>query len=191
MNGEERAISNSTELCRFNVPAPAPAPTPTATAAPVPGPTAAPAPSDTAPTGAVTSIRDHEAEDFVASVLADRSQPVALFALEWCEFCWSVRNFLNAAGIGYRSIDLDSVAFQHNDLGGRIRKVLNARTGITSIPQVFIGDEFVGGCTETFNAYQDGRLQDTLIRYRYKVNVKEQMNPYQFLPNWIAKSGTV
>ncbi len=174
MNTEEHDISNSTELCRFNAPAPTPAPK-----------TATPKASPIIP---LETERDSEAEDFVASVLADRSQPVAIFALEWCEFCWSVRNFLDAAGIGYRSIDLDSVAFQKNEFGGRIRKVLNARTRITSIPQVFVGGEFVGGCTETFDAYSDGSLQQALTQSNFGTAVKEGMNPYEFLPNWIAKN---
>ena len=32
-----------------------------------------------------------DAERFVANVLRDHTQPVVMFALEWCEFCWSVR----------------------------------------------------------------------------------------------------
>ncbi len=58
--------------------------------------------------------------DFVEAALADRATPVALFALEWCEFCWALRRFFAEAGIPYRSIDLDSVAYQQGDLGGEI-----------------------------------------------------------------------
>ena len=45
-------------------------------------------------------------------------EPVVLFALEWCEFCWSVRKLFARLGIPFRSIDLDSVDYQHDDLGG-------------------------------------------------------------------------
>ena len=56
--------------------------------------------------------------------IADRDQPVLMFALEWCEFCWAVRKLFKAYNIPYRAIDLDSMAYQENDWGGRIR---NAR----------------------------------------------------------------
>ena len=36
-------------------------------------------------------------------------------ALEWCEFCWSVRKILDKYNIQYRSIDLDSVEYSDND----------------------------------------------------------------------------
>ena len=55
-------------------------------------------------------------------------------------------------GIEYRSIDLDSVAYQADDRGGKIRAVLAERTGAPTIPQIFIGGEHVGGCTELFDA---------------------------------------
>src|SRR5262249_34709002 len=74
MTEEEVAVSRSTPNYRFDVAAPAPAAAPVAAAA-------APA----AP--AVES----DAADFVAQVVGDRAQPVVMFALEWCEFCWSVR----------------------------------------------------------------------------------------------------
>ena len=51
-----------------------------------------------------------EAERFVDEIVRD--EPVVLFALEWCEFCWSVRKLFARLGIAYRSVDLDSVAYQ-------------------------------------------------------------------------------
>ena len=55
-------------------------------------------------------------------VIADPSRPVVMFALEWCEFCWSVRRMLSRFGIAFRSIDLDSVEYQAGDRGGAIRR---------------------------------------------------------------------
>ena len=73
-----------------------------------------------------------EAERFVDALMRD--EPVVLFALEWCEFCWSVRKLFAQLGIAYRSVDLDSVAYQAGDRGGRIRAVLAARTGAQDDP---------------------------------------------------------
>ena len=53
---------------------------------------------------------------------AIRDQPVVMFALEWCEFCWAVRKLFARLGIAYRSVDLDSVALQEGDRGGDPRR---------------------------------------------------------------------
>ena len=68
-------------------------------------------------------------------------------------------------GITYRSVDLDSVEYQKDDRGGKIRTALQARTSMTTIPQIFVGGEFVGGCTEVFDAYKAGRFQVLLDRH--------------------------
>ena len=62
------------------------------------------------------------ARDFVAQAIGDPEQPVVMFALEWCEFCWAVRRFLTDMGVPFRSVDLDAVAMQASGLGGEIRK---------------------------------------------------------------------
>ena len=68
------------------------------------------------------------AEAFVTQAIADSTQPVVMFALEWCEFCWSVRRMFAKLGIAYRSIDLDSVEYQQGNRGAEIRAALAART---------------------------------------------------------------
>ena len=70
-----------------------------------------------------------------------------MFALEWCEFCWSVRKLIDRYQIPYRSINVDSVEYQREDRGGALRAALKERTGSVTLPQLFIGGEFVGGCT--------------------------------------------
>ena len=69
-----------------------------------------------------------------AQVTSDREQPVVMFALEWCEFCWSVRQLFARLRIPYRSVDLDSVAYQKDDRGGQIRAALAARTDVEDDP---------------------------------------------------------
>src|SRR6185369_18017653 len=90
---------------------------------------------------------DAEAETFLNGAIA--GDPVVLFALEWCEFCWSVRKLFKALAIPYRSVDIDSVAFQKDEMGMRIRRALSSKTGIATIPQIFVGGTFLGGCIDT------------------------------------------
>jgi len=126
-----------------------------------------------------------EVEAFVAQLLADRTQPLVLFALEWCEFCWSLRKLFAKAGIPYRSIDLDSTAFQRDDRGGQIRKLLRAKTGAATIPQVFVAGEWLGGCTDTLDAFKSGKLQAQLTAAGVRFDDKAEIEPHALLPGWI------
>jgi cysteine synthase len=164
MDADELAISRSTAGCRFDA-RPAPAPTPAAQPEPV----------------AVTP----EAAAFVEAAIGDRDQPVVMFALEWCEFCWAVRRMFAAAGIPYRSIDLDSVAYQEGDWGGQIRAALKARIGLPTIPQIFVGGAHVGGCTETLDAWRDERLQALLDKCGVAFDRAASFEPRSFLPKWV------
>jgi cysteine synthase A len=171
MREEELEISRSTPAARFDAPAPAPAPVPS------PVPAAAPVAADEPVTP--------EVQDFFAKVLADREQPLVLFALEWCEFCWSLRKLFAKAGIPYRSVDLDSTAFQRQDRGGQIRKLLREKTGAATIPQVFVAGEWLGGCTDTLDAFKSGKLQQQLRAAGVAFDEAADFEPHALLPGWI------
>jgi cysteine synthase A len=164
MTAEELEISRSTPLCRFDAPAPA---------APAPTPAAAPAPVEL----------DVDARRFVDEIVRD--EPVVLFSLEWCEFCWSVRKMFARVGIRYRSVDLDSVEYQAGDRGGKIRAVLAQRTGAVTIPQIFVGGAHVGGCTDLFNAWRDGSMQQRLAEKGIGYDTSVSLDPYSLLPKWL------
>jgi cysteine synthase A len=126
---------------------------------------------------------DPDADAFVTEIVNDNR--VVMFALEWCEFSWSVRKLFATLGVKYESVNLDSVALQKNDIGGKIRAVLNIRIGSPTIPQVYIGGEHIGGCTELFDEMRNGAMQQRLdaCGVEYDRNVK--IDPYDLLPKWV------
>jgi len=164
MTAEELAIARSTPNFRFDSPPPPPAPSGQA--------------ADIASVSA-------DAAAFVDQVVTDRAQPITMFALEWCEFCWSVRRLFAKHGIPYRSVDLDSVEYQQANRGGQIRAALTARTSCSTIPQIFVGGEFLGGCTDVFDAYKQGRLQQLLDKNDIAYDRSLKLDPYTFLPSWL------
>jgi cysteine synthase A len=163
MTEEELAIARSTPNYRFDSP-----------------PAAAPSP----PNGGPQSITS-DANAFVTRTIADTECPVVMFALEWCEFCWSVRKMLAKHDIPYRSIDLDSVEYQKANRGAEIRAALTARTSVNTIPQIFVGGDFVGGCTDVFDAHKDGRLAALLNKHHVSYNRDLRVDAYSFLPSWL------
>jgi cysteine synthase len=166
MNDEELAISRSTPGHRFDAPAPAPVAVPPST----PDSHAVPSP-------------DPQAVSTVDRVVRDK--PVVMFALEWCEFCWAVRKLFGRLNIAYESVDLDSVALQRDDLGVKIRAVLKERTGSPTIPQIFIGGQLVGGCTELFDAMRSGAMQQRLDAAGVTWDRGVDLDPYSLLPKWV------
>jgi cysteine synthase A len=172
MSDEELAISRSTPSARFDASAPPPPP--------------APAPAACALKPAPEAVASPEVAAFVAQVLSDPAQPLVMFALEWCEFCWAVRKLFAKHGIAYRSVDLDSAAYQRDDRGGQIRAVLRERTGSRTIPQIFVGGEFIGGCSETFDAFRAGTLQARLAACGVAAEAPAAaFDPYTLLPGWL------
>ena len=165
MTEEEIELSQSTPGFRFDT-------------------TSRPAAPAAPPAVPASPIRAEE-RDFVEQAVTDREQPVVMFALEWCEFCWSVRRLFDRLQIHYRAVDLDSVEYQRDDRGGRIRAALVARTSVATIPQIFIGGEFIGGCTELFEAWRGGRAQSLLERSGVDYDRTAKIDPYTFLPGWL------
>ena len=126
-----------------------------------------------------------EALEYLDEVTHDAENPVVLFALEWCEFCWSVRKMFAEYEIPYRAIALDSVAYQEDNKGGKIRKAIESRTGQKTIPQIYVGGEHLGGASETFDACTDGSLARLLEKNNVSWNRSVDTDPYSFLPGWL------
>jgi cysteine synthase len=164
MTEEEVAISQSTPNYHF-------------TSAPPP-------PADDAEEDAVTEA-PADVVEFFDEVTGSAEEPVVLFALEWCEFCWSVRKMFAEYEIPYRALDLDSVAYQKDNKGGNIRKVIEQRTGLKTIPQIYVGGTHVGGASETFDTIKDGSFQKMLEDNNVAWNKDVDTDPYSFLPGWL------
>ena len=160
MNDEEIALSTSTPGYRFDISAPAPA-----------APAAAPVATDA------------DAEAFVESVVAD--EPVVMFALEWCEFCWALRKLFAALGVEYRSIDIDSVEYQEGERGVKIRQALGKKLGSPTIPQVFVAGEHLGGCTDIVEAFDDGSLTARFENAGVGYDTDADIDAWSLLPQWV------
>lgn len=160
MTEEEELISRSTAGYRFDVSAPA-------------------LPDDEELELDASAVKELE------GMITDQENPVVMFALEWCEFCWSVRKMCAEYGIPFRSVDIDSVAYMDDNRGGKIRTALRNKTGWNTFPQIFIKGEFVGGCTDLFDDCKDGKLQKLLDQHGIPCNESVTTDPYSLLPTWL------
>jgi cysteine synthase A len=69
--------------------------------------------------------------------------------------------------------------------GGQIRAALNARFDVKTIPQVFVGGRHIGGATETFDAFNEGKLQAMLSSSSVVYRHDSEIDPYSLLPTWL------
>ncbi len=170
MSEEEWKVSRSTPNYRFDA-----------------ATTGKPAPSAEKAGGAQPAL-DESALNFFRRITSDQQNPVVLFALEWCEFCWAVRKLFARLGIPYRAVDLDSIQYQENDMGGKIRAVLLDQIGSPTIPQIFINGEHLGGATDLFNVYKTGELGKRLSDHKITLKeMPESFEPASLLPGWLHK----
>jgi glutaredoxin 3 len=82
-------------------------------------------------------------------------RPVTVYSDEICTLCHSVENLLNVREIPYEKVMVQEGTDAYDELV--------QRTGMKSLPQVFIGSMLLGGYVETLAADQAGMLADLLV----------------------------
>lgn len=127
---------------------------------------------------------DSPAEELTANI-NDSENPIVMFSLEWCEFCWVVVKVFAEYEVPYRIINLDSAEYVKNDRGRNIRQALNEKTTCNTVPQIFIGGEFVGGCVDIITECKEGKLQERLLQLAIPYNRAITTDPATFLPTWL------
>ncbi|WP_415017327.1 pyridoxal-phosphate dependent enzyme [Aestuariivirga sp.] len=163
MTAEEREISNSTPRGRFVISAP---------------------PASTGP-AAVHSQVSERAETFVRTTINDQQNPLVMFALEWCEFCWAVRKFLRAIGVPFVSVDLDGLKLQSDGFSQEIRNALHAITGSPTIPQIFLKGRLLGGAVDVLSLHEQGTLTPLLVKSGLSPT-EISFSARDYLPKWLA-----
>jgi cysteine synthase A len=56
---------------------------------------------------------------------------------------------------------------------------------MATIPQIFVGGELIGGCTELFDAFNEGRLQQLLGANGVRYDENVSLDAYELLPTWL------
>jgi glutaredoxin 3 len=80
---------------------------------------------------------------------------VTIYSSDVCTLCNSVENLLNVRDIPYEKVMIHEDSDEHAEL--------KERTGVTTLPQVFVGSMLLGGYQETLAADQSGMLADLLV----------------------------
>lgn len=66
------------------------------------------------------------------------SKNVVIYTFKTCPFCIRAKRLMDNKGIDYEEIDISN---QKEKL-----EELEAKTSCSTVPQIFVNDEFIGGC---------------------------------------------
>jgi cysteine synthase A len=127
---------------------------------------------------------DEAARRFVADAIASHPGKVVMFAMSWCEFCWSVRKLFTALGVPFVSIDIDTSEFRAANDVPKIRAALAEVAAAPTIPQIYAAGTHLGGSMDVIAAADSGALQKLLAEKGIPCS-GAAVDPYGFLPNWV------
>lgn len=80
---------------------------------------------------------------------------VTIYDTELCATCYSVQQALDSRDIPYEHVVVPE--------GSPAHEALTRRTGMTELPQVFVGNVLLGGYEEVAVALDAGLLADMLV----------------------------
>ena len=83
-------------------------------------------------------------------------QPVTIYTKSWCPYCQDAKQLLREKNVPFDEVPVDG------DRAAQAKMAERAR-GRSSVPQIFIGDQHVGGCDDLYALDSAGKL-DALLK---------------------------
>jgi glutaredoxin 3 len=79
---------------------------------------------------------------------------VTMYTTSWCPYCSRARRLLSSKGVAFEDIDVDAEPAKRTEMQNR--------SGRRTVPQIFIGEQHVGGCDDLYGLEEAGKL-DALL----------------------------
>ncbi|KAI9469928.1 MAG: glutaredoxin [Benjaminiella poitrasii] len=101
------------------------------------------------------SIVSQGIRDFVQKAI--RSNKVMIFSKSYCPYCISVKDLFDDMHVDYKALELN----EHEN-GEAIQNTLAELTKQTTVPNIFINQQHIGGSDSLKSAFASGRLEKLL-----------------------------
>jgi glutaredoxin 3 len=79
---------------------------------------------------------------------------VVMYTTRFCPFCMQARALLDRKGVAFEDLPID-----HDP---KLREEMMERSRRTTVPQIWIGGEHIGGCDELYLLDRAGKLDGML-----------------------------
>jgi glutaredoxin 3 len=79
---------------------------------------------------------------------------IVMYATGWCPYCSQARDLLSSKNVTWQEIDVDAHP------GARAEMI--KRSGLRTVPQIFVGATHIGGCDDLLELDASGGLDPLL-----------------------------
>ncbi len=79
---------------------------------------------------------------------------IEIYTKDYCPFCHRAKELLRVKGAEFTEHDVTTDALRE--------KEMRERSGQTTVPEIFVDDELIGGCDALFDLEAAGKLEETL-----------------------------
>lgn len=79
---------------------------------------------------------------------------VVLYSTRFCPYCVRAKALLTKKGAEFKDIQVDNNV--------ELRREMMAKSGRHTVPQIWIGEQHIGGCDELFALDKQGKLDSLL-----------------------------
>jgi glutaredoxin 3 len=79
---------------------------------------------------------------------------VKIYTKDYCPYCVKAKGLLTSLGVEFEETDITSTP--------ELIDELSAKSGLKTVPQIFVGDKCLGGYSDIEALQIDGKLMDAL-----------------------------
>ncbi len=85
-------------------------------------------------------------------------QHIEIYSKNYCPFCQRAIALLNIKGASYKLIDVSD--------DKQLEQEMQLRSGRSTVPQIFVGSQLIGGCDDLFALDEKGELDQLLSQLK-------------------------
>ena len=75
---------------------------------------------------------------------------VIIYTTKTCPYCYKAKSLLKSLDVSYQEVSVD--------FNSKLRAEMASRAGKNSVPQIWFGEEHIGGCDDLLELHTAGNL---------------------------------
>ena len=99
--------------------------------------------------------RDKPQDAIVQDTHVTKTKPIVMYSTRFCPYCIRARSLLGSKGWAFEDIAVDSEP--------GLRQEMIQKSGRHTVPQIWIGDQHIGGCDELVGLEMSGQLDQLAL----------------------------
>ena len=79
---------------------------------------------------------------------------VIIYTTKTCPYCYKAKSLLKSLDVSYQEVSVD--------FNSKLRAEMASMAGKTSVPKIWFGEDYVGGCDDLHELHAAGNLLEAL-----------------------------